>query len=111
MTPRAVVSSVDEPPGRSDLGGRRTPQLQVRATAVSAEAGRGRRSESPQVKPTILTLPRPWDRSLSTAASEWANCLFDDFGRALPGPGSGTGGIRPSGPASLTFGNALHHDS
>src|SRR4051795_9089045 len=60
MTPRAVVSSVDEPPGRSDLGGRRTPQLQVRATAVPAEAGRGRRSESPQVKPTILTLPRPW---------------------------------------------------
>src|SRR3954468_8201742 len=60
MTPRAVVSSVDEPPGRSDLGGRRTPQLQVRATAVPAEAGRGRRSESPQVKPPILTLPRPW---------------------------------------------------
>src|SRR4051794_26187969 len=59
MTPRAVVSSVDEPPGRSDLGGRRTPQLQVRATAVPAEAGRGRRSESPQVTPTILTLPRP----------------------------------------------------
>src|SRR4051812_1235769 len=60
MTPRAVVSSVDEPPGRSDLGGRRTPQLQVRTTAVPAEAGRGRRSESPQLKPTILTLPRPW---------------------------------------------------
>src|SRR3954451_20736677 len=59
MTPRAVVSSVDEPPGRSDLGGRRTPQLQVRTTAVPAEAGRGRRSESPQLKPTILTLPRP----------------------------------------------------
>src|SRR3954453_14070797 len=60
MTPRAVVSSVDEPPGRSDLGGRRTPRLQVRATKPPAEAGRGRRSESPQVKPTILTLPRPW---------------------------------------------------
>src|SRR3954452_16596973 len=69
MTPRAVVSSVDEPPGRSDLGGRRTPQLQVRTTAVPAEAGRGRRSESPQLKPTILTLPRPcdpaWDAKLA----------------------------------------------
>src|SRR3954471_21786687 len=60
MTPRAVLSSVDEPPGRSDLGGRRTPQLQVRATEVPAEAGRGRQSGSPQVKPAILTLPRPW---------------------------------------------------
>src|SRR3954468_18696763 len=67
MTPRAVVSSVDEPPGRSDLGGRRTPQLQVRATAVPAEAGRGRRSESPQLKPTILTLPRPWDAGIAPA--------------------------------------------
>src|SRR3954454_1279493 len=70
MTPRAVVSSVDEPPGRSDLGGRRTPQLQVRATAVPAEAGRGRRSGSPQVKPTVLTLPRPWvgEASLQVSA-------------------------------------------
>src|SRR3954471_15656689 len=59
MTPRAVLSSVDEPPGRSDLGMRRTPQLQVRATAVPAEAGRGRQSGSAQVKPTILTLARP----------------------------------------------------
>src|SRR5688572_18330995 len=58
--PSAVVSSADEPPGRSDLGRRRTPQLQVQATEVPAEAGRGRQSGSPQVKPTILTLPRPW---------------------------------------------------
>jgi hypothetical protein len=38
-TPSAVGSSADEPPGRSDLGRRRTPQLQVRATGVPAEAG------------------------------------------------------------------------
>src|SRR3954469_10529639 len=78
MTPRAVVSSVDEPPGRSDLGGRRTPRLQVRATKPPAEAGRGRRSESPQVKPTILTLPRPWCSSTPPpppgAASTGTDC-------------------------------------
>src|SRR4051794_29131373 len=65
--PSAVVSSVDEPPGRSDLDGRRTPQLQVRATAVPAEAGRGRQSGSLQVKPTILTLPRPWEENTPAA--------------------------------------------
>src|SRR4051794_28145122 len=47
----AVVSSADELLGRSDLGRRRTPQLQVRATEDPAEAGRGRRSGSPQVRP------------------------------------------------------------
>src|SRR4051794_37159182 len=57
------------PSGRPDLGGRRTPQPQVRATAVPAEAGRGRRSESPEVKPTILTLPRPWAPSQSRRAT------------------------------------------
>src|SRR3954466_16430668 len=77
MTPRAVVSSVDEPPGRSDLGGRRTPQLQVRTTAVPAEAGRGRRSESPQLKPTILTLPRPWGSRSSwfTRSCSWQGLI------------------------------------
>src|SRR4051812_40282984 len=58
--PSAVVSSADEPPGRSDLSRRRTLHLQVRATEHHAEAGRGRRSGLPQVKPTILILPRPW---------------------------------------------------
>src|SRR3954465_5456225 len=85
MTPRAVVSSVDEPPGRSDLGGRRTPQLQVRTTAVPAEAGRGRRSESPQLKPTILTLPRPCRPAPADAAS--STCFEEPSTRQHPGSG------------------------
>jgi hypothetical protein len=55
----AVVSSADEPPGRSDLGRRTTFPLQVRATEDPAEAGRGHRWGSPQVRAHDLTLPRP----------------------------------------------------
>src|SRR3954453_15043964 len=84
MTPRAVVSSVDEPPGRSDLGGRRTPQLQVRATAVPTEAGRGRRSGSPQVRPPILTFPRPWLNTLTPAADRHDSLLVEPIQDSMP---------------------------